>query len=307
MGFKYILAALLLALLGAAATAQNLSDSDSTIRVSSNLVMVPVSVTDPAGNSVRDLRPEDFRIHEDGRQESVAKVVEPGQTPLELALLLDISGSVSGRFDFEREAAGRFLHKVWRPGDTLSIFSIGPEPQIVLPRTSDLDSALARLRTVYATRGATAFFDVVTTAARFLRKSAAPESRRVEVALSDGEDNHSSDYELADALQEVQRNDCIFYSINPSGPSIRLNNVSLRGQSGMQQLAGITGGTAFLPGDASELDTMFARIAAELRAQYLIEYYSSDQRRNGTFRQIVVSVPSRPELRVRARQGYYPG
>jgi Ca-activated chloride channel homolog len=307
MRLKYLLLAVVLALPGVFAPAQNLSDTDSVIRVSSNLVMVPVSVTDPNGDSVRDLRPEDFQVHEDGRQEPVAKLVEPGQTPVDLALLLDVSGSVSGKFEFERDAAARFLQKVWRPGDTLSIFSIGPEPQVVLPRTGELAAALARIRTVSSTRSSTAFFDVVVAAAKFLRSSAAPESRRVEVALSDGEDNHSSENELVAALREVQRNDCIFYAINPSGPSIRLNSVSLRGHEGMHRLAATTGGTAFLPADESELDSMFARIATELRAQYLIEYYSSDQRRNGTFRQIEVSIPSRPELRVRARQGYYPG
>ncbi len=305
MRIHSLLAVCSLALLAVAA-GQTGPPADDVIRVSSNLVMVPVSVTDASGNAVRDLRLEDFHIQEDGRREPVAKVVEPGETSLDLALLIDVSGSVSAKFEFERDAAGRFLKKVWRPGDALSIFTIGSEPGLAPPRTTELSVALTRLESVSNTRQSTAFFDVVVKAAQFLRASAEPESRRVQVALSDGEDNHSTSYELPGALREVQRADCIFYAINPSGPSIRLNNVSMAGQGALEQLALNTGGTAFLPADGTELDAMFARIASELRAQYLIEYYSSDQRRDGTFRQILVSIPSRPGLRVRARQGYYP-
>ncbi len=74
----------------------------------------------------------------------------------------------------------------------------------------------------------------------------------------------------------------------------------------MEALARQTGGTAFVVDHARELEGMFDRIATELRAQYLIEYCSSDQRKDGAFREIVVKVPSRPDLRIRARQGYYP-
>ncbi len=130
--------------------------------------------------------------------------------------------------------------------------------------------------------------------------------RRVEVVLSDGEDTNSETWNLAGALEEVQRADCVFYSINPAGPSIRMNAVSLEGQEGMRRLAAQTGGAAFLPERIDEVAPVFDRIAAELRAQYLLEYYSSAQRRNGSFRRISVRIPSRPDLRIHARTGYYP-
>jgi Ca-activated chloride channel family protein len=301
-----VLSTLVLVRASTPAAQEPAGDPSSTIRVSTNLVMVPVSVTDRSGNVIRDLRAEDFHLEENGRRESVEKVVEPGETPLDLALLIDVSGSVAARFEFERQAAERFLTKAWRPGDRLSVFSIGPEPRLVQTKTSELSVALAQLRTLTGTRSSTAFFDAVVTAARFLRKSPAPDTRRVEVVLSDGEDNDSAEFRLSSALQEVQRSDCIFYSINPSGPSIHLNEVSLGGQAAMEALAHQTGGTAFVAEHAEELESMFDRIATELRAQYLLEYYSSDQRKDGAFRQIVVKVPARPDLRIRARQGYYP-
>ena len=96
-------------------------------------------------------------------------------------------------------------------------------------RTHDLQEALAGLNRLEASRSATAFFDTVILASRMLKKQADPEARRVQIMLSDGEDNYS-EMKLSDALREVQQADTIFYSINPGGQSIRLNSVSMRGQ-----------------------------------------------------------------------------
>jgi len=275
------------------------------IRISSNLVMVPVSVTDSAGKVVNNLQSSDFHIEENGRSEEIAKMFEPGETPLELALIFDVSGSVNPRFDFEQEAANHFLRQIMRPGDAVMILALGPEPRLLQPRTYSLATALKTLETLEPTRGMTAFFDTIVLAAHLLRKSAGPESRRVEVVLSDGEDNNSTN-QLGDTLRELQRADCIFYSINPTGPAvIRLNQMSEKGQENMVSLAGQTGGTAFLPSSEEEFTGIFSRIAAELQAQYLLGYYSSNSATDGAFRRIVVAVPSRPDLRIRARQGYY--
>jgi Ca-activated chloride channel family protein len=73
----------------------------------------------------------------------------------------------------------------------------------------------------------------------------------------------------------------------------------------MVSLASATGGAAFLPEGPKDLDEVFSRITAELQAQYLLGYYSTDERADGRFRKITVRVPRRPGLRLRARQGYY--
>src|SRR5262249_51093691 len=150
-----------------------------------------------------------------------------------------------------------------------------------------------------------AFFDSVVEAAQYLGKTAEGGARRAMVVISDGEDTLSQNYGQTDALKELQRADCLFYSINPNGPSIRLNKISLRGQEGMVTLASATGGVAFLPDSFEDLDKVFRQITAELQAQYLLGYYSPDERADGGFRRIVVRVNKRPDLRVRARQGYY--
>ena len=275
------------------------------IRVTSNLVMVPVSVTDQAGLAVKDLRAADFRIEEDGEAEAVARMDEPGTTPLEMALLFDVSGSVHGRFEFERQAASRFLREVLKPKDAVTVFAIGRQPRRIQERTVNVQSALQSLAALEATKEATAFFDSLATGIHALHNTAPPGTRRVAVVVSDGEDNYSTEHDLDDTLRELQHADCLFYSINPSGPSIRLNRVSLRGQKGLERLAAETGGAAFLPDRLEELDAIFTRITNELQAQYLLGYYSHNQKMDGGFRKIAVRVPARPELRVRARQGYY--
>jgi len=167
------------------------------------------------------------------------------------------------------------------------------------------DRAVAAALAVNPTKEATAFFDTVVEAAQYLGKTAEPGSRRVIVVISDGEDTVSENYRLGDALKELQQADSLFYSINPSGPSIRLNKISIKGQEGMISIASATGGAAFLPDGNEALDIVFRQIAAELQAQYLLGYYAPDERADGGFRQIAARVPKRPELRVRARKGYY--
>jgi VWFA-related protein len=111
---------------------------------------------------------------------------------------------------------------------------------------------------------------------------------------------------VAEVERAVQRADATFYSINPGGSSVRLNQISMRAQNGMESIAEATGGAAFVPESEKELEPVFSQVAAELRGQYLLLYYSNSQAPGGQFRHIAVAVTSQADLRVRARQGYYP-
>lgn len=306
-------------------------DSDyEVVRVNSNLVIVPVSVTDASGQPVMGLGVKDFRLEEQGRQQEIAEIGDPEQVPLEIAILLDISASVEARIDFEKEAAARFIKQVLKPTDRATIFTISNTPKQELP-SSTAEVAAARLQSLQATKGATAFFDTVVEAARYLSASTPARHRRVIVVISDGEDNFSDRIKAAigdtaeaqrsasaqtqaavyaraqaEVEREVQRAEAAFYSINPSGQALRLNIISQRAQDGMAKIASATGGNSFIPERLEDLDRVFRQIASELRSQYLLQYYSNDQTQNANFRRISVSVPARNDVRVRARQGYYP-
>ena len=280
-------------------------NQEEVIRINSNLVAVPVSVTDGAGQPVGNLQLKDFRLEEEGKTQEVVSLGDPGKTPVELALLFDISSSVTKRFAFEQQAAARFLKQVLKPIDAASVFSIGAMPRLVAPRETNVDQIIPQVMSIAPTKEVTAFFETIVEAAQYLGKTSAPGTRRVMIAISDGEDTASRRSQLIDAQRELQQVDCLFYAINPSGPSIRLNQISSRGHEGMTTLAAATGGATFLPNKLEDLDAVFRQVTVELQAQYLLGYYSTEERTEGNYRRISVNVPRRPDLRVRARSGYY--
>lgn len=288
-----------------AATPAAQGDDEEVVRVTSNLVVVPVSVTDGSGQPVQNLVINDFRLEEEGRAQQIAQIGDPDQVPLEIALLLDVSSSVGARFAFEKEAASRFLKEVLKPADRAAIFAIDTKPRLIEARNS-AEQAAQKLLAFEPAKGLTAFYDTVVEAAKYLVTTTPPRHRRVIVVISDGEDTYSEYHKtIAAALPEVQRADIVFYAINPSGRSLWLNKISTRGQEGMQQLATATGGSAFVPNASEELDAVFRQITNELRSQYLLQYYPNTNAPGGKFLRIGVKVPARTELRVRARQGYY--
>lgn len=310
------------------------------VRVTSNLVMVPVSVTDTQGNAVQGLTKTDFRLVEEGKQQEISDISDPEQVPLAIALLFDVSSSVSqkGFFVSQQNAGAAFLKLVMKPSDKASVWTITDKPTMVQPLASAETSAAKMLTIPAATTPVpTAFYDTVIAAAKYLMDNAPSNHRRVIVVLSDGDDNFSEqirELSIAEARaqqngqpivagtraglqdrhrravqnvqQAVQKADAIFYSVNPGGPSVKLNQISMRAELGMESIAETTGGTAFVPESDKDLDRVFRQVAAELRGQYLLQYYANAEAPPNQFRRIEVQVPARAGVRVRARQGYYP-
>ncbi len=310
------------------------------IKTSSNLVMVPVSVTDQTGQAVQGLQVADFRLVEEGKQQEISGIGDPEQVPLAIALLFDISSSTSQRgfFASQQNAAATFLKLVMKPSDRAAIFTITDKATMIQPLATAEVSATKMLTIPAATAPVpTAFYDTVAAAAKYLSEKAPSNFRRVIVVLSDGDDNFSdqirdraiSDYRatttgsgnatgmrtalaqlhqraVAQVQKEVQQADVIFYSVNPGGPSVRLNQIAMRAERGMEAIAETTGGTAFVPDSDLDLERVFRQVAAELRGQYLLQYYANSEAPPGVFRRIQVAVPARNDIRVRARQGYYP-
>src|ERR1700687_2484829 len=278
---------------------------DDVIRVSSNLIVVPVSVTDGKDQPVEGLRLQEFRLEEEGQPQEIVQFGDSEQVPLEMAILLDVSGSVKGRFGFEKEAAARFIKSILKPADKAVLYAIDMTPRLVQTR-ANAEQVAAKLESIQDSESPTAFYDTVVDAANYLVKFTPPQHRRVILVISDGEDTFSENIRSVSAtLSAVLRADAILYSINPSGPGIQLDALSTHGQSEMQTLASATGGAAFVPSVPENLDQIFHKIAVELRSQYLLEYYGKCSVPNGTFLHLKVKVPGQPALRIRARQGYY--
>jgi VWFA-related protein len=329
---------------------------DDIIKVESRLVVVPVSIIDSSGQPVLGLKAADFKVFEEGREQAVDQVSDAENAPLEIALLVDVSGSVNPLFEFEIKAAAQFLESVMKAEDRATVFLIGDKPISLLTRETSAQAA-ARVRSIAPSGKFTAFYDTISAAAKYLQKNAPVRSRRVIVALTDGEDNWSDMTRQAEMatyrdidvnkltqdkrnqlaartdnahqvaqnkiLRDLQDADTVFYAINPAGDSYKLNKISMRAQTGMQRFADDTGGTSFLPrflstsmkdplqnaGNAKRNEETLARIfrqlAGELRAQYLIQYYSEADFPLNRYVKLNVALPSKSGLRVRARQGYY--
>lgn len=357
--FSLFVVTILLTIANEAQTATptpRVSEEDQVVKVESRLVIIPVSVTNPAGEPVLGLKAGDFRVSEENRAQIIDSVGDAENVPLEIALLIDVSGSVNPLFEFEKNAAGQFLKTVMKSEDRATIFLIGDKPISLLERENATQAA-ERLRSVIPSGKFTAFYDTVSAAATYLRKKAPVKSRRVIVALTDGEDNWSDlvrDQEKAtyrdvdiNRLTSAQRNnlaattdaahrnaqikiardlqdaDTVFYVINPAGASFHLNKISKRAQTGMEKFANETGGTFFLPSFAptntkdalqnsgnlrrneAMLDRIFKQLANELRAQYLVQYYSESDFPRNKFVKLSVALQNPGSNKLRARQGYY--
>jgi Ca-activated chloride channel family protein len=193
-----------------------------------------------------------------------------------------------------------------RRGDQGALMSVATEPRLELQFTPEVDqlvNGLAQLKP----QGATALYDAMIAASRYLRPS---EGRHVMVVLSDGTDTVSTST-LAQALIEAQKSDAVIYGVHSTGVAPSVNVQDLAGEFVMKAMCEDTGGRAFFPPiyedqrkETRDLDEIYKRLAAEVRAQFVLTYYSKIEPRPGTFRTIRVEV-KRPGLQVRARRGYY--
>src|SRR6266850_3095977 len=259
---------------------------EKPIKLKADLVTVITSVTDSAGNQINDLTQKDFEIYEDNQLQDIAGVYREGQIPLRMIFLFDTSSSIRHRFDFEQRAAAQFFRNVMRRGDQGALMSVSTEPRLELQFTSEVDqliNGLAQLKP----QGATALYDAMIAAARYLRPA---EGRHVMVVLSDGTDTVSTST-LAQALTEAQKSDAVIYGVHSTGIAPSVNVQDLAGEFVLKAMREDTGGRAFFPPiyedqkkETRDLDEIYKRLAAEVRAQFVLTYYSKVDPRPGTFR-----------------------
>ncbi len=178
--------------------AQKAIDDGDVIKVESRLVIVPVSVTDDAGQPVLGLKKQDFLLQEENKTQQIEQIGDAEKVPLEIALLIDVSSSLNPLFKFQQETAARFLQEVMRPEDRATIFLIGEKPRLAQARDTSEKTVAAILNMPLPGKSATAFYDSVSAATNYLKQNAPQRSRRVILALTDGEDNFSNSVRAAE-------------------------------------------------------------------------------------------------------------
>ncbi len=273
-------------------------EAAADVVVRADYVTVLTSVNSTTGLPVQNLRDTDFEIYEDGQLQVISRVGRQEDQPLRLALLLDISASVRNRLKFEQEAALDFFRRVLRPQDRAAFYAFNHDVYLRQDLTSSLGALETAVRGLEA-RGATALYDAIFIAARRLEREP---GRRVIIVVSDGQ-NTVSRVTRERALEEVNRTDAIIFGICPVIRT-EYDDFLPPPDNDFDLLCRQTGGRVFMVTSLSELTTGFAQLEAELRAQYVLSYYSSNDARDGRFRRIEVRV-KRPGVTVRARSGYY--
>lgn len=289
--------------LPATSTTSGSDDSDSILTIKKRVdeVNVLFIATDHRGKFVRNLNQGDFNILDDHKPpQSIINFRRETDLPLELGLLVDTSGSVNSRFDFEQEAAVAFLQHTLRANfDKAFVMGFNSQSQITQEFTDNvrlLETGVKSLRN----GGGTAMYDAIYRACKekLSKERGDRPVRRAIIVISDGEDNQS-EVSRAMALEMAQRAEVIIYAISTDD-----SGLILRGDKAMQQIADATGGRAFFPFKLKDIKSSFAAIEDELRSQYVISYKPADFDADGRYRSIQITALKK-DLQVRARKGYY--
>jgi len=291
---------------------QQKKDEEDTIRINSDLVTVVASISKKLPTAPLNLQQEDFEILEDGVPQEIANFARDADQPLNLVMLFDTSLSVTQKFAFEKRAAFKFFERVIRPQDRAAIFAVSTDVTIVQDFTSKVPLLIQATKQMKA-QGATSLYDGIYLASDYLN---AAQGRRVIVIVSDGGDT-TSNKGLLDALKNAQQSDAVVYSIYTGNFGFSQNLRDLAGERALETLANETGGDVFrpraTPGTLSEeiddqslkeLDQAFSSLAEQLRTQFILGFFSTNEKRDGAYRKLTVRV-KKNGYSARARAGYY--
>lgn len=272
-----------------------------TIRAHVNEVNVLFIATDKHGKFVRNLNENDFSILDDHKPpQAILNFRRETDLPLHLGLLVDVSGSVDSRFDFEQGAATSFLQHTLRAHyDRAFVMGFNSHSQLAQDFTDNVSLLSAGIHRLHD-GGGTALYDAIYRACKekFLKDRPERPVRKALIIISDGEDNQS-EVSRAQAIEMAQRAEVIIYAISTDD-----SGLVLRGDKVLEQLADATGGRAFFPYKMKDITHSFAAIEDELRSQYVVSYRPADFDQDGRYRSIEIS-SMKKDLQVRARRGYF--
>jgi Ca-activated chloride channel family protein len=276
----------------------------ANIRIDTNLVLIPVTVTDPLNRFVTGLDQDVFDIFEDKIKQKIMSFGSE-DAPLSIGIVFDTSGSMGPKLEKSRQSVAEFF-KTANPEDEAFLVEFSDRPELVTPFTHNLEEIQNRL-TFTQSKGRTALLDGVLLALRTMKKAHNP--RKALVVISDGGDN-SSRYTESELKSFVKEADVQIYAIGI------YESISARGRtpeelSGPGLLTDIsepTGGRHFIVENLSELPDVAAKIGIELRNQYVLGYSPSNGARDGKYRKVQVKIiqpRGLPQLHAFWRTGYY--
>ncbi|HEV2446098.1 MAG TPA: VWA domain-containing protein [Candidatus Sulfopaludibacter sp.] len=270
----------------------------ATIRVTTNLVLVPVSVNDMLNRPVSGLERENFRVFEDKVEQKITSFAMDDE-PVAVGLVFDTSGSMGEKLRRSRMAAKEFFRTA-NPEDEFFLVEFDNSPRLEVTLTSDTGTIENQL-TFSRSHGSTALLDAIYMALHEMHKS--KKNKKALLVISDGGDNNSR-YTAAEVRRVLVESDVLIYAIGVFGGGTTPEEAG--GPGLLSHIAEQTGGRMF-EANVFDLPDTAKRIGIELRNRYVLGYSSGNQARDGKYRHIqVVLAPPRglPKLQAHWRTGY---
>lgn len=274
----------------------------NTIRTHAELVLVPVTVTDPMNRVVAGLERENFQLYE-GKQSQEIKHFSREDAPVSLGVILDVSRSMATKIDRARDAVLKLL-EASNPQDEFFLITFADRPHIVQDFTQTIGDLQERL--LFARpKGETALLDAVYLGLDKMKE--AKYSRKALLLISDGGDNHSL-YTEKEVKSRIKESDVLLYSVGIFDREFSTMEERL-GPQLLTEISEVTGAQCYTLENPNALPVITEHIGVQLRNQYVLAYSPNTSKDDGKWRKIKVKLTflpkSLPELRVHARTGYY--
>jgi len=271
------------------------------IRINVDMVLVPITVTDPMNRLVTGLEKEDFQVYENNGEQKIASFASE-DAPVSIGIIFDLSGSMTSKLVRARDSILQFV-KTANPEDEFFVIGFNDRPELIEDFTSSTDDIEARLATVRSGHR-TALLDAIYYGVQKMKD--AKHERKALLVVSDGGDNRSR-YTEGEVRSQVRESDVEIYSIGIFDPYAATPE-ERTGPALLNELSEETGGRLYRVDDLAEMGDIAEKISTELRNQYVVGYSPKDKNRDGKWRKVKVKLnppPGLPQLTVHARTGYY--
>jgi len=278
-------------------------DVTGPIITNTDLITLTVTVTDTYGRYVSGLSQKAFSVFDEKQPQEITFFIDD-DAPVSVGVIFDVSGSMSGdKIKRASDALAKFI-QTSHNSDEYFLIAFNSRAQLLLDKTRNGDAVLDKL-TFVQTRNQTALYDACYLGVEKVQRGAHP--KRALLLISDGQDNNSR-YTFNEVRRLLKESDVVLYSIGILSGGDSGSALGMEGQGILDELSGVSGGKAFFPRSAAEMDDIFEQIALELRHQYSIGYKPTNFLNDGKWHKIKVKVsPPRglPRLFVRSKEGYY--
>jgi Ca-activated chloride channel family protein len=271
------------------------------IRMDVDLVLVPITVTDPMNRLVTGLERDDFFLYENNSLQKIHTFATE-DAPVSIGIIMDLSGSMTTKLVRARDSILQFM-KTANPQDEFFVIGFNDRPELIEDFTNSVDDIEARLASIRSGHR-TALLDAIYFGIDKMKT--AKFERKALLVVSDGGDNRSR-YTEGEVKSQVRESDVQIYSIGVFDPYAPTTEERM-GPVLLNDLSEETGGRMFRVDDINEMGDIAVKISTELRNEYVIGYNPKNIQRDGKWRKVKVKlVPPQglPPLTVHARTGYY--